>query len=88
MEWSWQEEMKWLGRIQKAVKRGTFTQEDKVFASQWNTCMVSERPNTRHDSWGEPISKTLIVLGKAFNQAVHNDNPEEALELRKKILAR
>jgi len=51
--------------------------------------MVSERPKTRrleNDIDNEPISKRLNALGMEFLVAVENNNPYDALEIRKKIL--
>jgi len=89
MEWSGKEEVKWLSRIRKAIKRGRFTLWDLELAHGWATCMVSERPKTRrleNDIDNEPISKRLNALGMEFLVAVENNNPYDALEIRKKIL--
>ena len=51
--------------------------------------MVSERPRTRHvgnAQIGEPVSQRIKSLGMEFYDAVRNDEPEKALELRRQIL--
>ena len=81
--------MKWLTRIRRALKRGHFTEEDESLAENWETCMVSERPRTRHvgnAQIGEPVSQRIKTLGMEFYDAVRNDEPEKALELRRQIL--
>lgn len=82
--------MKWLTRIRLAIKRREFTDEDVELAAYWKTCMVSERPNTRHqhnDPEERPISAKLYSLGDEFFHAVSMNQPFLAKNLRKKILA-
>jgi len=83
--------MTWLRRIQHASRRGFFTSKDLNLAENWATCMISERPRTRHwenEPTNEPVSKRLHDLGMEFYYAVLKNTPAEALELRKKILSK
>jgi len=52
--------MKWLTRIQRAIKRGKFTRNDYLHAVAWETCAVGEVSGDRP----KPDS-TLWTLGVA-----------------------
>ncbi|HEX9240416.1 MAG TPA: hypothetical protein VF910_07185 [Candidatus Bathyarchaeia archaeon] len=82
--------MNWLDRINQALKTGKFTPEDVDLSESWKTCMISERPRTRrlgNDPDNEPLSARLKALGMDFFHAVEAQNPQKALEIRKKILS-
>lgn len=83
--------MRWYRRIQRAKRRGYFTEHDAELAEDWSKCMISERPNTRHfenDPEAEPIGTRLHQWGLDFYNAVKFNWFDEALALRKKILGK
>ena len=62
--------MSWQERLGRAEVEGTFTDEDRDDANDWETCAVKERFGLLQ-AWGyHPQRSAIKQLGDAFGNAV------------------
>ncbi len=90
--------LSWAVRIERAEKRGKFTEFEHDLANKdWRTCAVGEKHNWPSSlSWGGPdyvgvsdpaLSTSEYGLGTAFGNAVCDDDIPEAKRLYAEIMA-
>lgn len=80
----------WWQRIQRAKARGSFTHEDRLMATHWNSCAIGEAfgfsgnsrvcaiEELRKLSSEEYLEVTTIGGGRGFDRAVPDNNFEKA----------
>ncbi|HEC66181.1 hypothetical protein LCGC14_2382440 [marine sediment metagenome] len=89
---------KWRGRIERAQKRGKFTDNDRRDAYDWSKCAVGERdcmcekilqsePSNfiRSDIVRNGINDKVARLGSRFHTEILNNNFRGALAIIKRI---
>ena len=88
---------KWRRRLQKAIKNGEFTIEEKSKAQTWTCCAVGERDkickglitndlNTRENSFiHSNFSETIFNLGMKFATAIKYDQFIQAQNIIEQI---
>lgn len=81
--------MKWKTRIQRAIKKGKFTLEDKDMSGSFRTCAISEKVNKKTLESERHIASLLTFeakkLGIEFDINVSNDMPSDAKQTYEKI---
>ena len=89
----------WKEAIEKAKKRGYFTERERFGSASWMTCAVGcklhdiagtkygANPLDALTSWDNESARTLDRLGREFDQAVANNFISEAERLYKEIIA-
>ncbi len=89
---------KWRARIERAEKRGYFTDKDKHDSYDWAKCAVGERdcmcekviPKdiyslSKHDLVRKKMFAKVVDLGGIFHSQVHVDNFKGVLKTLEKI---
>ena len=81
----------WDVRIDKAIKRGRFINEDKEASGQWDCCSIGERdiiPDDQGMLWVMRNLRTEVIdLGNSFDNAVVADKVELAKKIHEQIKA-
>ena len=81
--------LSWAVRLERAEKRGRFTETDGKYAIDWSSCAIGER----HD-WEknfkpskQDFTRRESDLGLAFESAVHHQDIPRAQRLYAEIMA-
>jgi len=69
--------MTWKQRIDRALKRGNFSEDDKTLSSSWETCVIGEMKLENVDENN--------YYGMQFYYAVMEDRTIEAQEILRRI---
>ena len=80
--------MKWIKRIDRALKRSRFTTEDDGLASYFHTCAVGEHIGggiNKICKYPKIRRKKLRDLAYEFYNEVRGDTPQQALLVYRKI---
>lgn len=80
--------LSWAIRIERAEKRGKFTEQEHNWSTEWMTCAVGEKHNfPRTDDYVEHVDDTEIDLGVLFMRKVLDNNIPEAKRIYAEIQA-
>ena len=74
--------MNWKQRIERAKKKGKFTEDDRIKSSDFFTCAVSEIIDIREVRF---LPEILTKLGFIFKEYVYWNNIPQAEKTYKKI---
>ena len=81
--------LSWATRIERAEKRGRFTETDRKYAIDWSSCAIGERHDwvTNFKPSQQDFTRHESDLGIAFEIAIHRQDIAKAKRIHAEIQA-